>query len=68
MYCVLVCIFVIYILYLYFPYCLFVHNSQVIGWAVWAASEMTYIVSSGALNATVLNQRPMPTHVCEVPS
>ena len=31
LYSVLVCIFVIYILHLYFPYCLFVRNSQVIG-------------------------------------
>jgi len=35
----------------YFPYCLFVSNSQ-----VKTASEMTYTVSGGALNSTQSNQ------------
>ena len=41
------CIFVIYIQF--FPYCLFVSNSQVIGCE--DSPEMTYTVSGGALNS-----------------
>jgi len=48
-----VCIFVIYIEF--FPYCLFVSNSQVIGCED-RLSEVTYAVSGGALNSTQSNQ------------
>ena len=47
------CIFVIYIEF--FPYCLFVSNSQVIGCED-RLSEVTYTVSGRALNSTQSNQ------------
>jgi len=49
--------FVIYIEY--FPYCLFVSNSQ-----VKTASEMTYAVSGGALNTAQSN--PVQCHQADV--
>jgi len=55
LYCVYVCIFVIYIEF--FPYCLFVSNSQVIGCEDRLRND--YTVSGGALNSTQSN--PVPT-------